>query len=121
MPKIFVFIAGDRSATQHLADSIANPIPDASVLANFAEAHHEELERVGEAIDHHALHFYLSTGGSDTHFLCPLTLPVSEKTFLLGNRVNSGSRLPSALHNRSPSKNVSDSCQPTRPCNGRVL
>jgi hypothetical protein len=48
MPKIFVFTAGDRSARQHLADSIENPIPDETVCANFAEVHHVELERVRE-------------------------------------------------------------------------
>ncbi len=44
MPKIFVFTAGDRSARQHLADSIESPITDETVLANFAEVHHGELE-----------------------------------------------------------------------------
>jgi hypothetical protein len=51
MPKIFVFTAGDRSARQHLAHSIENPIPNDTVLANFAEEHHEELERVREEGD----------------------------------------------------------------------
>ena len=48
MPKIFVFTAGDRAARRHLSDSIEHPIPDETVFANFAEAHHEELERVRE-------------------------------------------------------------------------
>jgi hypothetical protein len=48
MPKIFVFTAGDRAARQHLADSIQNPIPDETVFANFAKAHHEELARIRE-------------------------------------------------------------------------
>jgi hypothetical protein len=48
MPQIFVFTAGDRAARQHLADSIQNPIPDDTVFANFAEAHHEELIRIRE-------------------------------------------------------------------------
>jgi hypothetical protein len=48
MPKIFVFTVGDRAARRHLADSIEHPIPDETVFANFAEAHHEELERVRE-------------------------------------------------------------------------
>jgi hypothetical protein len=48
MPKIFVFIAGDRAARQHLADSIEHAIPDETVFANFDEPHHEELERIRE-------------------------------------------------------------------------
>jgi hypothetical protein len=36
---------------EHLADSIENPIPNYTVLANFAEEHHEELERVREEGD----------------------------------------------------------------------
>ena len=47
-PKIFVFTAGDRATRRHLSDSIEHPIPDETVFANFAEAHHEELERVRE-------------------------------------------------------------------------
>jgi hypothetical protein len=46
MPQIFVFTAGNPEARQHLADSIQDPIDDETVLDNFDEPHHEELERI---------------------------------------------------------------------------